>query len=102
MLEYCERYGWIEDPALLVRMLEKVAPVALPLLGRSITRSAFQDFFLPLGEGVRALIVNGPPGSGRTFMGDFLRLLVGPVKRLAPTLFRKASDATVNMLADHT
>jgi hypothetical protein len=119
VLDYCERYGWIEDPALLVRMLEKLDPgktpfaariptvaarvrrerpdvagfyrgravwdtchlsLAMPFLGRDVTRIAFQDFFNPLAYGLqaaRALVVNGPAGSGKTFTGDFLRLLVG-------------------------
>ncbi len=120
VLDYLERYGWIEDPALLVQVLEKIAPravtpfgahipavaarlrrerpdvasfyrgravwetchlsLALPFLDREVTRVAFQDFFNPLAYGpqaARVLVVNGPPGSGKTFTGDFLRLLVG-------------------------
>jgi hypothetical protein len=119
ILRYCERYGWIENPALLLALLQRLiqhprgpqaplippiqtrianlAPplpfppggrawdtcflaVELPFLGRGVTRTAFEDFDNPLGlkpNAARVLVVNGPPGSGKTFTGDFLRLLVG-------------------------
>lgn len=122
VLNYCERYGWIEDPALLIVLIEKIAPtarsgyaarlpevarrlraqkppvanfyrnaaawetcqlsMALPLLDRDLTRRTFEKFFNPLGDAsvgnaARALVVNGPQGSGKTFTGDFLRMLVG-------------------------
>lgn len=122
VLGYCERHGWIENPALLIRLIEKIAPTAmtnyaaslprvaarlrndmpevadyyregnawdtchlsaaLPFLNRDITRRTFEKFFNPLpvagmGDAARALVVNGPPGSGKTFTGDFLRMLIG-------------------------
>ena len=117
ILRYCERYGWIEDPALLLVLLRKVArapktpfgaemptiiariaalaPISfwtggraydtchlvlkLPFLNRETTRCAFGAFDEPLElrYAARVLVVNGPLGSGKTFTGDFLRLLVG-------------------------
>ena len=55
---------------------------ALPFLNREVTRVALQQFFNPLHDAnteqaARALVVNGPLGSGKTFTGDFLRLLIG-------------------------
>ena len=117
VLGYCERYGWIEDPALLLVLLNKVAhtpktafgpripaivtritaerppifwiagrawdtchlSMNLPFLNRDITRRAFEEFDNPLSHAphaARVLVVNGPPGSGKTFTADFLRLLV--------------------------
>lgn len=52
----------------------------LPFLNRDITRVAFEHFFNPLArkpQCARVLVVNGPPGGGKTFTGAFLRLLVG-------------------------
>jgi hypothetical protein len=118
VLDYVTRYGWIELPALLQVMLEKLSPGALsrfaanipsiaariaaiaplrlwaanssawdtallslelPFLNRETTRRAFEHFDerLPLvNSAARVLVVNGPPGSGKSFTGDFLRLLV--------------------------
>lgn len=118
VLRYCERYGWIEDPAVLLVLLRQLAAtprtpfghrmptiiariaalkpiifwtggraydtchlaLELPLLNRETTRQAFEGFDESLKlppKAVRVLVVNGPPGSGKTFTGDFLRLLVG-------------------------
>jgi hypothetical protein len=118
VLRYCERYGWIEDPAVLLVLLSQLAAtprtpfghqmptviariaalkpiifwtrgraydtchlaLELPLLNRETTRWAFEGFDESLqlpSKAARVLVVNGPPGSGKTYTGDFLRLLVG-------------------------
>ncbi len=54
--------------------------LTLPFLNRSETRRAFEYFDEQIAmrpDAARVLIVNGPPGSGKTFTGDFLRLLIG-------------------------
>lgn len=126
VIRYCERYGWIEEPALLSTLFRRVAlnddgsgrgltpfaaqmpaiaarieaqkpdaaefyrgraawstchlSMAMPLLNRDATRTAFEDFFNPLArkpQCARVFVANGPPGSGKSFTGLFLRLLVG-------------------------
>ena len=119
VLRYCERHGWIERPAVLLRLLDGLAQspksafgpqipgvrariaeigptvlfpenvsayhtcllsLALPFLGRSRTRSAVENFDTPLPKAPaakRVLVVNGPPGSGKSFTAEFLRMLAG-------------------------
>lgn len=120
VISYCERDGWIENPALIIKLLENFGPnavgpyaqniptvvvrlrnigpdvttffrnstawetchlsLALPFLNREITRVALQEFSHPLepaDQAARVLIINGPSGSGKSFTGDFLRLLIG-------------------------
>jgi hypothetical protein len=118
IVRYCERYGWIEDPALILSLLGKLAAhsvtphgpqiqaaynrikslkppiffrhdrawdtcllsMELPFLNREVTRRAFEEFDNHLGmepQVARALVVNGPRGSGKTVTSDFLRLLIG-------------------------
>jgi len=149
VLSYCERDGWIEDPALIIKLLDKIAPIAvgpyaaqiptvavrlrnngpdvtnffrnstvwqtchlslaLPFLNREITRVALEQFFNPLelsGQAARVLIVNGPPGSGKSFTGDFLRLLIGlrsATNAVAEADFSvlKSQSLTPDLLAIH-
>jgi hypothetical protein len=112
VVKYCERQGWIEDPALLLCLLQKFpdhpgmkaiydrlrglakptfyiggrawdtchVALALPFLDRDVTRRAIEGFDRPLvnpAQAARVLVVNGPPGSGKSFTSAFARFVVG-------------------------
>jgi hypothetical protein len=56
VLSYCERYGWIEDPALLVSLLDKIAVRAITPYGAQI-------------PGVAARVRNEKPDIANFFRG---------------------------------
>jgi len=110
VVRYCEFSAWVEDPALILKLLDlwKVVPpfdgtivrlkqagppiyytnnrpyetcllaLDLPFINREVTRKAVELFRSPVETdgydepGVRVLIVNGPPGSGKTFTYGYI------------------------------
>ncbi len=151
VVRYCERSAWIEDPALIIRMLNLFSfsngalnqalvrlkakgPVRyfkgnrpwdtcllaleLPFLNRANTRQAVElfnnplvpeDEYPPKEPGVRVLVVNGPPNTGKSFTHDYIRYInsflgdkfrIAWIDRKKEISSRFSPDALVKSLLD--